>query len=81
MTGRTAVEIADDGTALRIFHRQGTSAWTHPIDDSMIRTTGRHSAIVTRPCPVCARATGKANGRASGRRKGPETASVSKGEE
>jgi hypothetical protein len=62
---RTAVEISPGGTPLRLFHRQGGSAWTHPLDDPAFLTTGRHGALVTRPCPVCARGVGGTNGRAS----------------
>ena len=64
MQVRTAIEIASDGTPLRVFHRQGASAWTHPIDDPAFKTSGRHSAIVSRPCPICTPNTGTTNGRA-----------------
>lgn len=62
---RTAVEIAKDGTPIRVFHRRGSSAWTHPIDDPTFKTHGRHDALVTRPCPVCVKSDKQARGRTS----------------
>ena len=50
MMERTAVEIAADGTRLRVFHRRGQSAWEHPIDDLIYLDAG-----VVRPCPVCSK--------------------------
>lgn len=67
---RTAVEIAADGKPLLMFHRHGASAWTHSLDDPTFLTTGRHGAIVGRPCPICSRDMGEADGRSSERRRG-----------
>ena len=75
MAARTAIEIDRDGTPLRVFHRHASSAWTHPVDDPTYRTHGRHDAIVSRPCPVCAPAPVKDDGRAPGAAPGPGTAS------
>jgi hypothetical protein len=66
MTARTAIEIDRDGTPLRVFHRRGSSAWTHPIDDPTYPDVGRHGAIVSRPCSVCLSDAGKDGGRAPG---------------
>jgi hypothetical protein len=50
---RTAIEVASDGTPLRVFHRRGSSAWTHPLDNPTYLTHGRHDARGIRPCPIC----------------------------
>jgi hypothetical protein len=75
MTARTAIEIDRDGTPLRVFHRRGSSAWTHPVDDPTYPDTGRHGAIVSRPCSLCGSEDGKNGGRAPGRAPSAGTAS------
>jgi hypothetical protein len=53
---RTAIEIDSDGNRLRVFHRTGRGAWTHPLDQPyMVDFPGERRAgmPVKRTCPVC----------------------------
>lgn len=55
---KTLIELGKDGTRT-MFHRVGSRAWTHPVDDPyMMDFPGRvrrDSSPVRLPCPVCSK--------------------------
>jgi hypothetical protein len=50
VSARTLLEVDRAGRPVRIFHRVGPRAWTHPVGDPVLVDQGRRG-----PCPACAR--------------------------
>jgi hypothetical protein len=68
-TTRTAIELGQDGAPLRVFHRRGSSAWTHPIGEPRSDARCGCKGEPADPDPGSARSRKRERERARQRRK------------